>query len=212
MRRRQARVFGSLPFAVLLAVGACLPAQAQKITTPEEFFGFRMGADNKMARWDKIVEYYQLLEKQAKDRVKVVNMGPSTMGNPFLCVFITSPANLAKLEQLREINQKIVDPRGRGEQEIKGLVAEGKAVVVQSMSLHATEIGGSQMAPELIYDLVSREDEEAKRIRDNVVSIMGAVFQSGWGDYCDGLVSQNSGYSSRRFEPSSAVSQIRGPR
>ncbi|HEY1946087.1 MAG TPA: M14 metallopeptidase family protein [Bryobacteraceae bacterium] len=179
MRRRHAPTRNGLALAFLLAMGAGLtaqPARPQKITTPEEFFGFRMGADNKMARWDKLVEYYQLLEKEAKDRVKVINMGPTTMGNPFLCVIITSPANLAKLDQLKEINQKIVDPRGRSEQEIKGLVAQGKAVVVQSMSLHATEIGGSQMAPELIYDLISREDEEAKRIRDNVVSIMVPSF------------------------------------
>jgi len=45
-------------------------------------------------------------------------------------------------------------------------------VVLQSMSLHATEIGGSQMAPELIYDLASRNDEETQRILDNVIAIM----------------------------------------
>jgi len=151
-------------------------AWAQKITTPEEFFGFRLGSDNKMARWDKMVDYYQLLAKEAPDRMKVVNMGPTTMGNPFLCVIISSPANMAKLEQLREVNEKIVDPRGRSEQEIKSLVSQGKAIVVQSMSLHATEIGGSQMAPELVYDQIARQDEEAKRILDNVVSIVVPSF------------------------------------
>ncbi len=29
-----------------------------KITSPEEFFGFQMGADYKLARWDKMVDYY----------------------------------------------------------------------------------------------------------------------------------------------------------
>jgi hypothetical protein len=149
---------------------------AQKITSPEAFFGFRLGSDKNMARWDKMVEYYQLLAKEAPDRIKVINMGPTTMGNPFLCVIISSPANMAKLEQLREINQEIVDPRERSEQEIKSLVSRGKAVVVQSMSLHATEIGGSQMAPELVYDQLARQDEEAKRILDNVVSIIVPPF------------------------------------
>src|SRR5882757_6840376 len=153
-------------FLAACVLSAGETAWAQKITSPEEFFGFRMGSDKQMARWDKLVEYYELLEKQAKNRVKVVNMGPTTMGNPFLCVIVTSPANMAKLERLREINQKIVDPRGIGEEEIKRLVGEGKAVVVQSMSLHATEVGGSQMAPELVYDQVARQDDEAKRIRD----------------------------------------------
>ena len=51
------------------------------------------------------------------------------------------------------MNAKISDPRGLAEAEVKKLVAEGRAVVCQSMSLHATEIGGTQMAPELAYDL-----------------------------------------------------------
>ena len=85
-----------LYFAVFLALGV---AAAQEITPPEKFFGFQLGADKKMARWDKIVEYYGVLEKQSGGRIKVVNMGPTSEGNPFLQVFITSPANMAKLER-----------------------------------------------------------------------------------------------------------------
>ena len=40
-------------------------AVAQEITAPEKFFGFQLGADKKMARWDKIVEYYGVLESRA---------------------------------------------------------------------------------------------------------------------------------------------------
>mgnify|MGYP001587665053 FL=1 len=69
-------------------------AQAPQITSPERFFGFQMGADRKLARWDKLVEYYKLLDRES-DRLQVVDMGPSTMGNPFLALFISSPANLA---------------------------------------------------------------------------------------------------------------------
>ena len=68
-----------------------------QVTTPEKFFGFQLGADGKMARWDKITEYFSVLEKESGGKMKVNNMGPSTMGNPFLMVVITSPANHAKL-------------------------------------------------------------------------------------------------------------------
>ena len=82
----------SLGLATLLCFGF---ATAQEITTPEKFFGFQLGADKKIARWDKIIEYYAVLEKQSGGRMKVVNMGPTSEGNPFLQVFITSPANMA---------------------------------------------------------------------------------------------------------------------
>jgi hypothetical protein len=150
-------------------------AQSQPITSPETFFGFRMGADRKLARWDKLVEYYKLLERQSP-RIKVVELGLTTMGNPFLALFISSPANLAQLEQLRQINARLDDPRGISESEIKRLVAQGKVIMVQSMGLHSSEVAASQMAAELIYDLVQRTDEETTRILDNTVAIMIPCF------------------------------------
>lgn len=141
------------------------------VKTPEAFFGFQMGADKKMAHWDDMVRYYESLAKSSK-RMKLVNVGKTSEGRPFLALFISSPANLAKLEHYRGINAKLSDPRGIPESDIDGLVKNGKAVVLQSMSMHSTEIGGSQMAVELVYDLLSRNDEEAKRILDNVISII----------------------------------------
>jgi len=162
----------------LVAVGVLAPnADAQSaVTSPEKFFGFQLGSNQKMARWDKMVEYFQLLEKEGGGKLKVVNMGPSTMGNPFLLVIITSPANMDRLERLRQINTQISDPRGLSEADVKKLIAEGRAVVCQSMSLHASEIGGSQMAPELAYDLLARADTETQRILDNVVFLMVPSF------------------------------------
>src|SRR5579871_4874882 len=160
----------------LCTLGLLSVLHAQEITTPEKFFGFQLGADKHMARWDKIVDYFHVLEKESGGRMKVVNMGPTSEGNPFLMVVITSPANMAKLEHLREVNLKISDSRGLTEAQVKSLVGEAKAVVVQSMSMHATEIGGAQMAPELAYDELARKDEEAQRIMDNVISILVPCF------------------------------------
>lgn len=147
----------------------------KNIPSPESFFGFPLGSDRKIARWDKIVEYYHQLD-EASDRIRVIDMGPSTEGNPFLEVIITSEENMAHLEELRRINQKIADPRGLSQEEIASLVKQGKAVSVHSMSLHATEIGGTQMAPILAYDLITGESEEIRRILDNVIFIMVPCF------------------------------------
>ena len=184
---RHRRLAGWLP-AVLAAswTAGALYGQAS-ITPPEKFFGFRLGSDRQIARWDRIVEYYRLLEKEAGGKLRVVEMGPSTMGNPFLLVIITSPENMARLERLRQINLRLSDPRGLSEAEAARLVEEGRAVLCQSMSLHATEIGGTQMAPELAYELVSRADADARRILENVVFLLipcfnpdGAVMVADW--------------------------------
>jgi hypothetical protein len=160
----------SILILTALTLGLAAPAvRAQNaVTAPEEFFGFQLGSDRNIARWDKIVEYFRLLEKEC-GKLKVINMGPSTMGHPFLVVIISSPENLADLDRLQEINANLSDPRGVPESEVDQMIRDGKAVMCQSMSLHATEIGGTQMAPELTYDMVSRNDEETLRILDNVL-------------------------------------------
>jgi hypothetical protein len=181
LMKLKCRFFRILAYLVPLAfvLGFMAPTASvlygDDVTSPEEFFGFKMGADRKIAHWDKIVEYFQLLEKESK-KIKVENMGPSTEGNPFLHVIISSEDNMSNLEELREVNLKLSDPRGIPESEIKKLVARGKGIVHQSMGLHATEIGGVQMAPELAYDLLSRTDEETQRILDEVIFLMFPSF------------------------------------
>jgi hypothetical protein len=148
---------------------------ACRVTSPEAFFGHQLGADRKIARWDKIIDYFGQLARES-DRIIVEELGKSTEGHPFLLVTISSPANLANLGRLREISARLADPAGLSCAEVDALCKEGKAVIVQSMSLHASEIGGTQMAPELAYDLLRRDDEETRAILDNVVFLMVPCF------------------------------------
>ena len=165
----------SLPIVVALVLAVASPAAARNdVTSPEKFFGFRLGTDKKLARWDKIVEYYRLLSKES-DRIQVIDLGPSTEGHPYLLAIVTSPANMAKLERLREVNLRLQDP-AVSEAELEKLVGEGRAVVSQSFGLHATEVGGAQTAPEFTYDLLAREDEETLRILDNTILLLFPCF------------------------------------
>ncbi len=163
--------------ALLLAGLLAHGAQSQlRIPPPDEFFGFRLGSDRKIARWPRIVEYYRVLERQAGGKLRVIEMGPTTEGRPFLLVIITAPRNMERLERLRQVNLRLSDPRGLTDAEAAKLVEEGRAVVCQSMSLHATEIGGTQMAPELAYELVAREDADTQRILENVIFLLIPCF------------------------------------
>lgn len=158
-------------FSTLLILSPIVLSAQKKITTPEEYFGFQMGADRKLARWDKMVAYFYMLEKQS-DRLKVINMGPSTEGHPFLLMIISSPENLANLDKLQKINKTISNPKGVSQETIDQYIQEGKVVIFQTMGLHASEVGGVQMTPELTYDLLTRNDSEALRILDNVIYFM----------------------------------------
>ena len=146
-----------------------------KIPSPEEFYGFRMGTDRKLARWDKIIEYFQLLDKNS-DKIQVKELGKSTDGNPFLVAIISSPENLANQDKLKEISAKLADPRGLSEKAIDGLIDEGKSVVAFTCSLHASEVAACQGSSELAHDLVTGETLEIKTILDETVLLLFPSF------------------------------------
>jgi len=145
------------------------------ISSPEEFFGHQMGAERKLARWDRIVEYFNLLAKNS-DRIRVVELGKSTEGNPFLLAIITSPENMRNLDRIREMSWRIAHPKGLSKEEVENIIRNGKTVVAMTMSIHASEIGGAQMAPELAYELITSEEPSYQRIRENTVFLLFPSF------------------------------------
>ena len=125
------------------------------IPSPGVFFGFEVGADGCLARWDRVVEYFRLLGG-CSDRVSVVELGLSTLGNPFLLVYISSPDNLKNLERYREISHKLADPRGLSDEEIQSGLSTLKAV---DHRLQRIDAGGK-----IILD-----DEKAKTLSSEKV-------------------------------------------
>ncbi|MCB2171239.1 peptidase M14 family protein, partial [archaeon] len=142
-----------------------------KIVTPEEFYGFKPGTDRKLVRWDKVVEYLWKLDK-ASDRIKVFEAGKTTMGNPMLVAYVSSKENLVNLDQIKHDTWSISHPEDLTESEVERIIKEGKSVVAMTMSIHASEVGGTQMVSDFTYNLLTSEEPLEQRIRDNVVLVL----------------------------------------
>ncbi|MEJ2539776.1 MAG: M14 family zinc carboxypeptidase, partial [Gemmatimonadota bacterium] len=169
------RPFAPLLLALLLLAPLAAAGQNSAIPSPEEFFGHVMGADRQLARWDRLLEYYQLIDRES-DRVQVVEMGPSTLGNPFVSIFVSSPGNLANLDRLKRYNAVLSDPRDHTEAEVESAIDNGRVVFVQSYGLHSTEVSPSQTAAEVVFEFATRTDEEMTEILENTVSILIPMF------------------------------------
>lgn len=83
----------SISFAVLALalLPSILSAQAP---SPQQFFGFKIGDDNKLAHYDKIVEYFNAVAARS-GRVRVRNVGPTTLGKPFILAEVSSASGLS---------------------------------------------------------------------------------------------------------------------
>ena len=114
MRKRASLIFGALLFVILSTEsGAISPrtfAQSKTIPAPADVLGFTPGDDRKLANWAKVVEYFQKLAA-ASDRVKFEEIGKSTMGAPFVYATISAPENLKRLDDYKDIQRQLADPR-----------------------------------------------------------------------------------------------------
>jgi hypothetical protein len=142
------------------------------VQTPEQFLGFRVGTDNKLVRWDKIVEYMRTVAA-ASPRVNVRELGQSTSGNPFIVVEVSSAETLQNLDHFKALERKLYFQGGAPTAaERDEIFRTGKAVVIVTCSIHATEIGASQMSVELVHRLATDQSPEVKKILDNVIFLL----------------------------------------
>ena len=111
------------------------------IKTPKEHYGFQMGEDRKLARWDKIVEYFWRLDTHPT--VKVWQLGETTEGQPFLLAAISSPENIQNLDKIKKESYTLAHPEDTPDETIQEIIKNGKTVVSMTMSVHASEIGGT---------------------------------------------------------------------
>jgi hypothetical protein len=161
--------------ALLLWVGAPLGAQVAAtaplagVPNPTSHFGFRPGSDRQLANWTELTAYYDLLARTSP-RVTIDTLGTTTLGLPFVMLTITSPENHARLDEFREIQGRLADPRRvTSEAERRDLIERGRTVVLITQNIHSTEVGSGQMAPNLLYRMAASNEPKVREILDDVI-------------------------------------------
>ncbi|HMO79293.1 MAG TPA: M14 family zinc carboxypeptidase [Pyrinomonadaceae bacterium] len=155
-----------------LLLAAALVTFAQ-VPTPKDVLGFTPGDDRKLASWAQVVDYFQKLGA-ASDRVMFEEIGKSTMGAPFVYVAISSPGNLKNLEQFKQINKKLADPRliKSNDAEAKKLIAQGKTIVLNTYGIHSTEVGSYLSSMLVAHELASSNEPRIRKILDNTIILL----------------------------------------
>ena len=159
-------------FAItLFALASDRPQAQQAVPNPDQYFGFKIGSDGELARYPKILEYFQQIAKQT-DRVKYEEIGKTTMGNSYALLRISSPQNLAKFDRLVEINRRLADPRGLSDAEAQKLAAEGKPFYLLYATIHSTEVSNGQAIIHIVHRLATENSPMIRQILDNAVVLM----------------------------------------
>ena len=186
-------------------------AQTKSVPAPTDVLGFTPGDDRKLASWAKVVEYFQKLAATS-DRVKFEEIGKSTMGAPFVYVTISAPENLKHLDEFKEIQRQLADPRllgtrtsssassarraPRADAEVRvpsdskasQLIKRGKTVVAITCGIHSTEVGSYLSSMLIAYRLASSNEPEVQEILKNtIILLVPSTNPDGWTSSTTGI-------------------------
>jgi Zinc carboxypeptidase len=142
----------------------------QNIPTPKEHFGFNIGDNYQLTTFTQTEAYFKKLA-QASDRAKYTVIGKTEEGRDQFMLIVTSPDNHKRLEEYKQISQKMGNADITMEQ-ATAFAKTGKAVVWIDGGLHATETAGIHQLIETTYQLLSRTDDETMRILNDVIILI----------------------------------------
>lgn len=185
LRTRFSSVLAAVPIAALIAGAVVVTPAAAQIGAPDEgpqplswylpedvtydatspvpadVLGWEIGTWH--ARHDQIVRWFELLAERS-DRVAIEVYGHSHEGKPLVLATVTSPANHARLEGLRDAHVNAV---------LSGAESfDGPNVVWMGYGVHGNEPSASNAALLTGYHLVAATGDEIDAFLENTIVLI----------------------------------------
>jgi hypothetical protein len=139
------------------------------VPTPKQILGYEIG--------DFITEHYEMEKyidalSKSSNRIKVIRYGESYERRGMYLLIISSPENLAKIEEIRERIKKLTDPRQTSESEARKIAETTPIIVWLNYSNDGDETAAFEAGIQVAYQLCAGEDETTKKILNDAVVII----------------------------------------
>ncbi|MBA3241196.1 MAG: hypothetical protein H0T60_08205, partial [Acidobacteria bacterium] len=112
------------------------------------------------------------LAEGARDRVRVFDIGLTNEYRMQHVVAISSPENIARLDEIKANMRRLADPRGLSDAEAQRLIASTPVIVWLSYTIHGNESASFEAMMQVAYQLAaSNEPATVEMLRNSVAVI-----------------------------------------
>lgn len=181
----------------LLAIGVNVLAQNQT-KSPQEFFGYEFG--DRFTPHHRLVAYVEHVAA-TNPYVTLQYYGESYEHRPLLALFVSSPANMDRLEQIRSDNLRRAGL-------LEGAPETEVPIIWMSYNVHGNEAVASETALMTLWALIDPANQESKTWLENSLVVIDPCLNPdghnryvGWYEQKSNLIMQPDPQSTEHFEP-----------
>lgn len=131
----------------LVAFFAIIPLVSQKLQSPSQFLGFELGSQ--FTRHHEVVDYFKHVADAKPEEVQLISYGTTYERRPLLLAFISSKANMSRLEEIQKAHLSAIE----------GGTTPNVAIVWLSYNVHGNESVSTEAAMKTIYELLTNRQQ-----------------------------------------------------
>ncbi|HVF29510.1 MAG TPA: M14 family zinc carboxypeptidase [Pyrinomonadaceae bacterium] len=141
------------------------------VPRPQSILRFDVGDHHTTyAQMEKVIEE---IAKAAPDRVKIFDIGTTNEHRMMHVVAISSPENMARLDEIKAQNARLVDPRRTTAAEAATIAQNNPAIAWMAYTIHGNESSSFEAMMQVVYQLAaSNEPRTLEILRNTVVLIV----------------------------------------
>ncbi len=139
------------------------------VPTPEGTLGYKVG--ERFTRHHDRVEYCRTLAN-ASDRVRFAEYGRTHQDRPLVMLTISSPSNLARLDEILAANAELRDAENLSAARRDEIIENNPAVIWYSFGVHGNEASCGEISMQFAYTLAAATNDEVADILDTCVIVV----------------------------------------
>jgi hypothetical protein len=133
---------------------------------------FELDWGTEISNHQQIEQYLRTLADAAPDRTRLVEYGQSYEGKKLYYLVISSPQNIARLEEIQANIQRLADPRTCDEIQAREIIGKTPAIIWLGYCVHGNEPSTSDAALITAWHLLADKRQETKAVLDKLVIII----------------------------------------
>jgi hypothetical protein len=141
-----------------------------EVPRPQSILRYDVGdLHTNYAQMEKVIE---AIAKAAPDRVKIYDIGLTNEYRMQHIVAISSPQNMARIDEIRANNTKLTDSRTTSPSEANSIIQNNPTIAWMAYTIHGNESASFETMMQVIYQLAASNEPKTLEILDNTVTLV----------------------------------------